>query len=368
MPATGRFNSTLFRDEGLSGIEYLPAAELLSMTHRKFDAAAVIQNASGLPIYRKKWAAAGIRKPAACNMQSLKQLPFLTREDLVRQGRDVSGKTYAGRHIQLWSGEDILGNAACWFPGGKDDIAHYVVQTSRMARVLELTDTDRMLVLTQDAPACANMLPYSLVQACKELGIGTQIVPINIEVFDYTRKWMDFILQIRPTLMLASPGDALKLAEVLAKISGIKGGSPDVRLLPDLRLVLLYNAKSEQQRAGVRDIYRVQTHLALGLVDLGLFGMECSAGDGIHLWLDNGAYELIPDAEIEKERRDKDYTPLAVWLWEAGAGMTGEMVITNYSSVMPLIRYRTGYRVESMGPARCACGRTHPRVKIASQR
>jgi phenylacetate-coenzyme A ligase PaaK-like adenylate-forming protein len=365
MPATGRFNSDLFRDEGLAGIEYLPAAELLSVMHQRFKDTAVIQHALALPIYRKQWAAAGIKKMAAGNLPGLRQLPFLTREDLVHQGRDASAKTYAGRHIQLWSGEDILGDAACWFPRGKDDIAHYVIQTSRMARILELTDIDRVLVLTRDAPACANMLPYSLVQACRELGVRTQIIPINIEVFDYTRKWMDFILQIRPTLMLASPDDALKLAEVLARMSGIKGGSPDARLLPALRLVLLHNCGSEQQCAGVRDLYQVQTHLALGLVDLGLFGMECPAGDGIHLWLDNGVYELIPDAESERERRDKNYIPSTVWLWEAAAGMTGELVITNYSRVMPLIRYRTGHRVESMGQARCACGRTHPRVKMA---
>jgi len=92
--------------------------------------------------------------------------------------------------------------------------------------------------------------------------------------------------------------------------------------------------------------------------------VECRMHDGMHLWLDICLPEIIPEAELEKERLDSTYVPKAVPLWDTEKGMRGEYVLTTFSEALPLIRYRFGDLIEIVSTEPCGCGITHPRIKV----
>ena len=156
--------------------------------------------------------------------------------------------------------------------------------------------------------------------------------------------------------MIAAPRDALYLERKIFEITGHGG-------LPGLRFILLNGVSSIEESGAVSKAHNTEVRSSIGFEGLDVFGLECVHLDGIHLWLDAGLYEIISDINLARESQETDYKPLGEWLWESKRGITGELVITNFNEVMPLIRYRTGIRVEYAG-SECLCGRTHPRIKM----
>jgi phenylacetate-coenzyme A ligase PaaK-like adenylate-forming protein len=363
MQQTGNINPP-----GISDVEYLPFHQLLSIVDNKI--AGVIARGFPIALYKKKWLSSGIKQNSNFKLSDLKRFPFLTQSDLIDNSRDSSPKKYAGRHIQFWNSADIESPAPCWLPRGKDDVADYMRYALRIAHVLELREDDRILVLSQAASGATNMLPYALAHVLKAEQVRSQIITMDMGILRHTKKWVEFLNRNRPKVMIAQGKDALELTQML--IGGNSDQSPSassppdgsLKPMPDLRLILLYGPDAAIQQTSVYSTYQADTHLSLGLVDLNLFGMECSARQGIHLWLDTGIYEIIPQNEIAKEQTQQGYVPGSNWLWETEAGIQGELVITNFSEILPLIRYRTGYLVEALGHETCRCGRTHPRVRL----
>ena len=132
-------------------------------------------------------------------------------------------------------------------------------------------------------------------------------------------------------------------------------------MIPSLKTILLYGSDCIAHKTAVESVYETDVSTSIGLLDLRLGAMECRAHRGIHMWMDNGIYEVIP----ETNNRDTDSDSAeCLWIWEAKAGTKGELVITNFNGAFPLVRYRSGYRIEIMGYGICDCGRTHPRVKL----
>jgi len=97
------------------------------------------------------------------------------------------------------------------------------------------------------------------------------------------------------------------------------------------------------QRQAIRSAFGCPAAVEYGSRDAGLIANECPAG-GLHMAAEGILAEILPTA------------PGAA----AGAGATGEIVITNaYSFAMPIIRYRTG-DVGSLVDGACRCGRGLP--------
>ncbi|HZM34815.1 MAG TPA: phenylacetate--CoA ligase, partial [Burkholderiales bacterium] len=75
--------------------------------------------------------------------------------------------------------------------------------------------------------------------------------------------------------------------------------------------------------------------------------VECEAQDGLHGWEDHFLFEIVEPGTGE---------PLP-------EGATGELVITTLTKqALPMIRYRTR-DVTRLTRERCACGRTHARIR-----
>jgi phenylacetate-coenzyme A ligase PaaK-like adenylate-forming protein len=331
--------------------EFLALNQLLSLAEQKL--ADMLRRSASLPLYKKR----NLKQNDHFTMESFKRQPFLTRRDLIENSADSSRKNYAGRHVQLWGSNEINKATPCWFPRGLSDVSNYLEFASRLISVSGIKPKDTILVLSQPGHGSSNMLPYALAEALQHDRIAAQIIPANMGLEVHVRKWVDFLIENPPTVMIAEPRTALELAEIM-------GGITNKPVMLDLRLMLLYGISTSAQLAAVRQAYSTDVALALGLDGLDIFGLECVHRQGIHLWLDAGVYEIIPDSEAAKELAITGYTPAAVWLWEADRETQGDLVVTNFNEVVPLIRYRTGYRVEYAGSGDCPCGRVHPRVRL----
>jgi phenylacetate-CoA ligase len=89
------------------------------------------------------------------------------------------------------------------------------------------------------------------------------------------------------------------------------------------------------------DIYGLSEILGPGVA------VECEAQEGLHGWEDHFFFEVI-DPETGKPARE---------------GQAGELVITTLTKeALPMIRYRTR-DVTRLSAERCACGRTHVRIR-----
>jgi phenylacetate-CoA ligase len=100
----------------------------------------------------------------------------------------------------------------------------------------------------------------------------------------------------------------------------------------------------ESLRAALRDTYGVSVTQAYASADLGLIAYECPQGAGMH-----AAEDLIVQvADPETGQPVPDGTP-------------GEVVVTTFNTVYPLIRFGTG-DLSVLDPRPCGCGRTAPRL------
>jgi hypothetical protein len=164
-------------------------------------------------------------------------------------------------------------------------------------------------------------------------------------------KWIKFLTRNRPTLMIAQAADALKLFDMFSKLRNTteystanagESGKP----MPELGEIMLFGQDSVAGRRRVEEAYRTDVRLSLGMADMKLDALECSMHNGIHLWLDQGLYEIIPDGYEALPEIDTASIP---WIWECEPKTRGELVVTTFSEVQPLIRFRSGYRVETTG-------------------
>jgi len=100
----------------------------------------------------------------------------------------------------------------------------------------------------------------------------------------------------------------------------------------------------ESLRATMREKYGVNVTQAYASADLGLIAYECPRRSGMHLAED--LIVQIADPETGQPVPD---------------GAAGEVVVTTFNKVYPLIRFGTG-DLSVLDPSVCACGRTTARL------
>jgi phenylacetate-CoA ligase len=139
------------------------------------------------------------------------------------------------------------------------------------------------------------------------------------------------MLDLGATVLLCTPTYALRLADVASEI-GVNLSGAGIRTTIHAGEP---GGSIPATRAAIEAAYSATAFDHTGMTELGPTGFSCSARDGVHLVESEFIFEVLPD---------------------------GELVATNLGRWgMPLIRYRTGDRVEvSREP--CSCG--SPFMKI----
>ncbi len=146
------------------------------------------------------------------------------------------------------------------------------------------------------------------------------------------------LLEVGATVLCCTPTYALRLAEV-AEEMGVDLGAGDLRVCVHAGEP---GASVPATRDGIERRLGVQCFDHTGMTELGPTGVSCSQRDGVHLIESEFIFEVL------EEGADRPRL--------AEHGMRGELVATNLGRWgAPLIRYRTGDRVEvSREP--CSCG------------
>ena len=142
------------------------------------------------------------------------------------------------------------------------------------------------------------------------------------------------------SVLVCTPTYALNLVEV-AEREGIDIAGSDVRITihagePGASL------PGTKQR--IETAWNARCHDHAGATEVGAWGFECQAQDGLHVNEGEFIFEVI-DAATSQPANE------------------GELVITNLGRIgMPVIRYRTGDQVR-LAEAACSCGRTFRRLE-----
>ena len=170
--------------------------------------------------------------------------------------------------------------------------------------------------------------------------LGATVVPVS---GGGTERQVALLQDFGARVLCATPSYALNIAEVAeregvdlkasALAIGVFGAEPWSEAM-----------RTEiEARLGLRavDIYGLSEIMGPGVA------VECEAQDGLHGWEDHFLFEVI-DPDSGKPLPD---------------GVAGELVITTLTKqALPMIRYRTR-DITRLARERCACGRTHLRIK-----
>lgn len=314
-------------------IETAPREELQKLQLRRLRA--TLKNAAeNVPLHRERMKAARIKPQDIRSLEDLRNLPFTVKTDL----RDhYPFGMFARPRAKLLRLHASSGTT------GKPTVVGYTKK-----------DLDTWSDLMARSMACGGARPGDVVHNAYGYGLftgglgahygaerlGATVVPMSGGA---TERQVLLIKDFGARVLCATPSYALNIAEV-AERDGV-----DLR---DSALEIgLFGAEPWS------DAMRREIQVRLGLKAVDLYGLseilgpgvavECDAQDGLHGWEDHFLFEVI-DPETGRPVPE---------------GQAGELVITTLTKEgLPMIRYRTR-DITRVTTSRCACGRTHLRLR-----
>jgi len=313
--------------------ETLPREAMVKLQLRRLRAS--LKNAwEHVPLHRQRMKAARVKPEDIRSLEDAARLPFTVKTDL----RDHYPFGMFARPR-----EQLLRVHASSGTTGKPTVVGYTAK-----------DLDTWTRLMARTLACGGMRPGDLVHNALGYGLftgglgfhygierlGATVVPVSGGM---TERQVVLLQDFGARVLCATPSYALNIAEV-AEREGI-----------DLRKssleVALCGAEpwSEAMRREVQVRLGVRAYDNYGLSEIMGPGVavECEAQDGLHAWEDHFLLEII-DPETGEAVPD---------------GKAGELVITTLTKeALPMIRYRTR-DITALERKRCACGRTHARIR-----
>jgi len=313
--------------------ETMPRAKLAQLQLKRLRA--MLKNAyDHVPYHRRRMSAAGIKPQDVRALEDLQHLHFTVKSDLrdhypfglFARPRDQVARLHAS------SGTT-----------GKPTVVGYT-----------LNDVRTWADLMARSMACAGTRPGDVVHNAYGYGLftgglgahygaerlGATVVPMS---GGSTERQVVLIMDFGARVLCATPSYALNIAEVAEREGvdlrkskleiGLFGAEPWSEAM----------RREVQIRLGIKavDIYGLSEILGPGVAT------ECEAQEGLHGWEDHFLFETI-DPDSGKPVPEGD---------------AGELVITTLTKeALPMIRYRTR-DITRLTRERCACGRTHLRLR-----
>jgi len=314
-------------------VETAPREELRKLQLRRLRA--VLKNAAeNVPLHRERMKAARIKPQDIRSLEDLRNLPFTVKTDL----RDhYPFGMFARPRAQLARLHASSGTT------GKPTVVGYTKK-----------DLEIWAGLMARSMACGGARPGDVVHNAYGYGLftgglgahygaerlGATVVPMSGGA---TERQVVLIKDFGARVLCSTPSYALNIAEV-AERDGVdlRGGTLEIGLFgaePWSEAM----RREIQIRLGLKavDVYGLSEIMGPGVA------IECEAQDGLHGWEDHFLFEII-DPESGQ--------PLP-------EGEAGELVITTLTKEgLPMIRYRTR-DITRVTTARCACGRSHLRLR-----
>jgi len=313
--------------------ETMPRAKLAQLQLKRLRA--TLKNAyDHVPHHRRRMTEAGIKPQDIRALEDLRHLHFTVKSDL----RDHYPFGLFARPR-----EQVTRLHASSGTTGKPTVVGYT-----------LRDVETWADLMARSMACAGTRPGDVVHNAYGYGLftgglgahygaerlGATVVPMSGGA---TERQVVLIMDFGARVLCATPSYALNIAEVAEREGvdlrkskleiGLFGAEPWSEAL----------RREVQIRLGIKavDIYGLSEILGPGVAT------ECEAQEGLHGWEDHFLFETI-DPDTGKPVPE---------------GNAGELVITTLTKeALPMIRYRTR-DITRLTRERCACGRTHLRLK-----
>lgn len=294
---------------------------------------------NAVPFYRNALNAKGLQPGDVKSLADLKNLPFTTKQDLRDQ------YPYGLFAVPM---DDVVRVHASSGTTGKPTVVGYTrkdIETwaNLIARCLVIGGGNKKSMVQ-------NAYGYGLFTGGLGLHYGAEclgatVVPIS---GGNTHRQLMLMQDFKTNILCCTPSYALYLADTGEEM-GI-----DFRALPLYTGIFGAEPWSENMRRQLEeklditalDIYGLSEVMGPGVA------MECPAKQGAHIFEDHFIAEIIDPDSGE---------PLPY-------GQQGELVLTTITKeALPVIRYRTR-DITSLHPEKCACGRTHVRMKRVTGR
>ncbi len=314
--------------------ETMPRAEIARLQLRRLKAN--LQNAyDNVAFHRRRMKALGFEPGDLRRLEDLAGLPFTLKTDL----RDhYPFGLFARPQTEVMRLHASSGTT------GKPTVVGYTAK-----------DISNWAALMARSLACAGARPGNVIHNAYGYGLftgglgahygaerlGATVVPMS---GGGTERQIVLIMDFGARVLCATPSYALAMAEVAEK--------EGVDLRKSKLEIGVFGAEpwSEGMRREVEERLGLKAVDIYGLSEIMGPGVACEcveAQAGLHGWEDHFLFEVI-DTDTGKALKE---------------GEAGELVITTLTKeALPMIRYRTR-DITRLSTERCACGRTHVRIK-----
>ncbi len=351
---------------------------------RKLVESDLFRKSSLSALYRYKWSNRDLKIDDSKGFNTLRKLPFIDSNDLriVWERHPVEEIILTG-NVALWHCTSGSMGKKKWIPWSYQDYSTARLEIGRILFEAGLKPEDIMLSITLPAPFISGSLPYRVLESSATVGYPIeQIIASPTSIQDS----FELLMKRQPTVLLSTPSLILRIAEeiasrtpsILKKIAEEKGslklkiGSTLTKIISikpkhifkKLRLGFFTAESLDPYRRVLQDLWGLEAFDLYGFTEGFGVGYECSEHNGLHFPSLNCILEIIPERELERERKQPGYTPEAVLLSEAEKNLTGALVVTDFKEALPLVRYRIGDLVKVVQVEECSCGSVCPKLKI----
>ncbi|MGQ9648718.1 MAG: phenylacetate--CoA ligase family protein [Phycisphaerae bacterium] len=274
------------------------------------------------------------------DLRAMRNLPFTTREDLLRSYPYDMFAVPLRDIVRIHQGFAIAGTPVV-VGYTRNDLRNWTECAARVLTAGGITEHDVVQIA----------LDYGLLPGAPGFQQGAELIGASVIPASMTAsmsRQIAIMRDFKTTALITTPSHALNIATALEEM----GVHPE-RL--QLRLALFGGERwSDELQKRIEEKLHVITMDTYGLTAImgpGVAG-ECRLRCGMHINEDHFIVEVIDPASLEPVE----------------PGREGELVLTTITKEgFPLIRYRTG-DITSVNSEPCACGRTLARMARVSRR
>ena len=293
-----------------------------------------------VPYYHRLFNSIGVRPDEIKKQEDLKKIPFLTKEIVKENYKDMFALGCSSERFENLSTCGTTGEPVKFYCD-RNALDVYVARKMRVKLACGMKPRDKWVnvaIIREQDPSRygERIVKSSMRNLLKKLFF----TGLDLSIFDHPRNHVDPLRRFQPDVIQSYASHLRVLAQIISE-ERIKEIKP--RLIFQTSELL-----GEDTREIVESVFGVNMFDIYGLRELGgEIAWECPEHEGYHLNNDCLALEFIDFSSGEP----------------CGLGERGELVVTTlHNRAMPLIRYRTGDTLVT-SDEKCPCGRGLPMAK-----
>jgi len=362
-----------------------PLPELVSGCLDKLKDSRLLERASRSPVYRSRWQATAVDPARVQTYADLATIPFTTTGHIrAALAETAPAELAADADVRLWVSTSGTTGRPKWIPVGEKDVVNIIDGIPRiMAMVVPPVDDLSFMSLSAPAPFVSESWLYfsffSYIQGRRPANAALFTLAEANAAMTFARKAGSHTLFAFPSIA-ALIGEQVPL-QAAAEAKKLFTGKKNLRHFLAMVATRIIRVKARHifrfrrgmfagepvapYAGALRRSFNLEPFAAYASTESAHVAIiECDRHQGMHVFLDTCLPEIIPEAELEREKEDPSRPPRALPLWDAGPGLSGELVLTTFAEAFPLVRFRTSDLVRVVSTDPCACGCSHPRITI----